>query len=334
LIRARALDRLPASTNLIGGEIENMAAKMTVLPSVAVDPWPVLWSSFERSLRADGASPATLRMYRESGDQAHAFLAERSMPTDPAEVRRGHVEEWLIYLREGRGVSAGTQAARFSALRRFFTWLEEEGEVEQSPMLRMKGPKVEVRPPDVLTDDESRRLLDGCRGPAFEDKRDVAILRLMLDTGLRRGEVAGVKIEDLDLAGQAVQVVGKGARPAVVFFGAKVARDLDRYLRTRARHRLADLPWLWLAQKGPLSGDGILQMLQRRAKLGGITRHLHPHLLRHTWAHQMKAAGASDEDVMTLGRWRDRNVMARYGASAALARARETHRRMSPGDRL
>lgn len=201
-------------------------------------------------------------------------------------------------------------------------------------MVRMRAPTVDVVAPEVLTDDEQRRLLDACRGSSFEDRRDAAILRLMLDTGLRRGEVAAMKVEDLNLQDQAIQVVGKGGRAAVVFFGVRTARDLDRYLRTRARHRLADLPWMWLAQNGGLSGDGLLQMLQRRGRAGGVTRHLHPHLLRHSWAHAMKSAGASDEDVMTLGRWRDRNVMARYGASAAVARAKETHRRLSPGDRL
>jgi len=311
-----------------------MAAKLSVLPDPKVDPWPVLWESFERSLRADGASPLTLRMYREAGGQAHAFFAERGLPTDPVAVEKRHVESWLIYLREERRVKPATLSARFSALRRFFTWLEAEGEIALSPMVRMKAPTVEVVAPAVLTDDEQRRLLDACRGSSFEDRRDVAILRLMLDTGLRRGEVAAMRIEDLHLQDQAISVVGKGARPAVVFFGVRAARDIDRYLRTRARHRLADLPWMWLAQNGGLTGDGILQMLQRRGRIGGVTRHLHPHLLRHSWAHSMKVSGASDEDVMTLGRWRDRNVMARYGASAALARAQETHRRLSPGDRL
>jgi site-specific recombinase XerD len=311
-----------------------MATKLLVLPDPNVDPWPVLWESFERSLRADGGSPLTRRMYREAGDQAHAYFAERGLPTDPQQIEKSHVQEWLIYLREERMVKPATLSARFSALRRFFTWLEEEGEIAQSPMLRMRGPKVEVTPPQVLTDDEQRRLLDACRGSDFEDRRDAAILRLMLDTGLRRGEVAAMKLEDVNLKDQAINLVGKGARPAVVFFGVRAARDLDRYLRTRGRHRLADLPWMWLAQNGALTGDGILQMLQRRGRAGGVTRHLHPHLLRHSWAHSMKMQGASDEDVMVLGRWRDRNVMARYGASAALARAQETHRRLSPGDRL
>jgi site-specific recombinase XerD len=96
----------------------------------------------------------------------------------------------------------------------------------------------------------------------------------------------------------------------------------------------AALPALWLAQKGALTGDGVHHLVQRRAGLAGIERAVWPHLLRHSFAHAMKAAGNADEVVMTLGRWKDPKVMRRYGASAAVQRAKEAHRATSPGDRL
>ena len=162
----------------------------------------------------------------------------------------------------------------------------------------------------------------------------MALIRLMIDTGLRRFEAVGLQLEDVDLAGQQVRITGKGDREGVVFFGAKVARDLDRYLRVRARHYRAALPALWLAQKGALTGDGVHHLVQRRAALARIERPVWPHLLRHSFAHAMKAAGNADEVVMTLGRWKDPKVMRRYGASAAVQRAKEAHRATSPGDRL
>jgi site-specific recombinase XerD len=114
-------------------------------------------------------------MYREAGDQAHVFLRARGFPTDPTRIEKRHVENWLIYLREERNAKPATIAARFSALRRFFTWLEAEKEIELSPMVRMKTPAADVLAPEVLTPDEHRRLLDACRGGDFEDKRDLAI---------------------------------------------------------------------------------------------------------------------------------------------------------------
>jgi site-specific recombinase XerD len=285
-------------------------------------------------MRADDASPQTLSSYRAASNIFHGWLCERHFPTDPALLEKGHVEEFLIWLRTERRAKPATMRARYSTLRRFFRWCIEEGEMEHSPMERMHGPKVEEPPPAVLTEDEQRQLLNACKGDAFEDRRDAAILRLMLDCGTRRGETAGIKLEDLDLDGQVVKILGKGNRPGVAFFGLKTARDIDRYLRLRARHPRADLPALWLAQKGGLTGDGIHHLIQRRAALAGLERSVHPHLTRHSWANAMKSAGASDEDVMTLGRWRDAKIMRRYGASAAISRAQETHRRLSPGDRL
>lgn len=293
-----------------------------------------MWESFERSLRAEGASRRTLDTYRDAATLFHDFLVARSYPLDATAQEKRHVEEFLTHLREEREAKPATVRNRFSALRRFFNFLLEEDEIEHSPMAHMRGPKVDEPAPEVLTDEELTRLLRACEGRGFEQRRDMALIRLMIDTGLRRFEAVGIQLEDLDLAGQQVRIMGKGGREGVVFFGAKVARDLDRYLRVRARHYQAALPALWLAQKGALTGDGVHHLVQRRAGLAGIERAVWPHLLRHSFAHAMKAAGNADEVVMTLGRWKDPKVMRRYGASAAVQRAKEAHRATSPGDRL
>jgi site-specific recombinase XerD len=298
------------------------------------DPWPGLWASFVRSLRAAPVRPRTIEVYSEGGRQFHDHLVAHGRPTDPAAIEKRDVEEFLIGLTD-RHAKPATVRARFSALRRFFNWLEAEEEIAHSPITRMSSPKVDEPPPGILTVDEQRALLAACAGKTFDDRRDTAIIRLMLDSGLRRGEVVGMKLDDLDLDGLTINnVIGKGGRVETAFFGTKTARDIDRYLRVRAQHPHAALEAVWLAQRGPLSGDGIHHLFSNRAKLAGIERPINPHATRHSWAHALKAAHATDEDVMTLGRWRDSRVMRRYGASVALERARETHRRLSPGDRL
>jgi site-specific recombinase XerD len=202
----------------------------------------------------------------------------------------------------------------------------------------------------VLSDDEITALLRACEGKAFEDRRDMALIRLMFDSGLRRIEAAGIAVEDLDLQERRVRIIGKGQREEVAYFGAKTARDLDRYLRVRPQHwmprneedtqsrgrgeAMETVHPLWLAQKGFLSPDGIHHAITRRAELAGLRRRIWPHLLRHSFGDRIKAATGSDEVVMTLGRWRDAKAMRRYGASAAQQRAREAHRQASPGDRF
>jgi site-specific recombinase XerD len=302
---------------------------MPVSESSLPGPWRPWWASFLRHLRAENRSDATLSTYTQS---VEAFC-RCAGPDDPLAVRRSQVEEFIAVELERN--SPSTARIRFVSLRAFYNWLVAEGELERSPLERMRPPKVPDRAPAALTADHVAQLLRACAGRDFLSRRDAAIIRLMFDCGVRRTELVSMDVDDVDLAGQVAMVTGKGGHREPVYFGVKVARDLDRYLRVRQGHPKAPGERrLWLAQKGALTGSGLYQMLQDRAALAGLDMHVRPHLFRHSFADALKSAGASDEDTMRLGRWRDPAVMQRYGRRLADQRARETHRRLSPGDRV
>ena len=203
----------------------------------------------------------------------------------------------------GGVLSPATVSRTYRSIQQLFRWLADEEEIESDPFVKMKPPKVPERPVPVITDDELRRLLEVVRGNAFEPRRDNAILRLLIETGMRAGELVGLKVGDLDFEADVALVLAKGRRPLAAPFGAMTGDALRRYLRTRAKHPQAASEALWLGtrNRGAMTLSGVAQMIRRRGVEAGIPG-LHPHRFRHTFAHRWLADGNQETDLMRLER--------------------------------
>lgn len=294
-----------------------------------------LLPSWQLALRADRKSPQTLKTY---SDGVTAFLAWCEAQ-DHQPLTRDAIRAWVADLLES-GRSAATARARQLAVRRFASWLAEENEIESDPFLGVKAPKLDQDVTEPLTDEQIKMLLATCKPPKgatkaqeLRHRRDEALIRLMVETGVRAGEAVSLQLADVDTTnGRAIVRRGKGGKGRVVPFGPQTAVAIDRYLRLRRSHRLADSADLWLGDRGKrFSYDALHKSLTTRAR-DAVIDGFHPHLLRHTAAHRWLKAGGSEGGLMAVAGWTRPDMLLRYTKARAADRAAEEARGLNLGD--
>ncbi|MEV2277779.1 tyrosine-type recombinase/integrase [Nocardiopsis sp. NPDC049922] len=296
--------------------------------------------SWALDLQARNRAETTISRYRDTILLFSDWQAEHERRLAASAVRPSHVRDFLRHRQAT--TSPGTAAIDFRNLRAYFNWLVKEEELDhgENPMIKVGAPKVPEKDIPVLEADDIKALVKATAGRSFENRRDRAIILTLLDNGVRAGGLVGLRYaphddeaNDVLLDRGQLRVILKGGRQTFIPIGPATAAAIDRYLRERAKHKLSHRKELWLSPKGRLTDSGVRQMLTRRAKAAGIA-HVHPHLFRHTAAHLLKEAGLTEEELMAVCGWESAAMAKRYGRSAAAARARAAHRRVSPSDRF
>ncbi|HEX4100523.1 MAG TPA: tyrosine-type recombinase/integrase [Pseudonocardiaceae bacterium] len=288
-----------------------------------------LLPSWGMHLAAENRSAQTVESYTIG---VRLFLTWCQRQERPAVLDRASVNAFVAGLLAS-GAEPATARARHQALRRFSAWLTDEEEIDRDELLSLKPPKLDVKVVPRLSEDQCRALVKACAGKEFIDRRDEALVRFMVETGVRAGEVIAMGRTDMDaVAGAAVVRRGKGGKGRQVPFGPQTGRAIDRYLRLRRAHPLAGDSALWLGGGGQrFAYHGLRVALRRRAELAGIEAFT-PHVLRHTAASRWLSAGGSEGGLMAVAGWSRRDMLDRYVADTASERATAEARRLGLGD--
>ena len=275
-----------------------------------------LLRSYLFHLRARNLSPKTVTVTEE-------FLRPFLVLHDPLRTSQKDLRGYLGDL-SARCQPSTVQTA-WRHLRGFFAWLATEGDIEVNPMLGISRPIVPPTEIAVLTPEEVRRLLDTCRGKGADNRRDLAILTIMLDAGLRLSEVTNLTMDDIG-EDRTLRVFGKGRKWRTVGLGATSSTALDRWLRTRG----SAPGGLWNGRKGPLTPTGVRGVVRRRGRMAGLK--VHPHMLRHTFVDNWLRNGGSEVDLARLAGWSSTTMASRYAQHRAAERALTAHRSVGPLD--
>jgi len=296
-----------------------------------------LLPSWKLALDAANKSPKTIISYLDSAKRLEAYLATAALPLEASGIRG-------FLAAERDRTSPASAAKHYRNLCVYFRWLVAEDEIKDNPMVRVEKPKVPEEAKPFFSADELAALLKATRGSDFEARRDHAIMRILIDTGLRVSGLANLRFDptsdkdtDVFLDQLRLRVRLKGGEIWWVPIGSKAAAAIDRYLRVRARSPHVGSPWLWIGTRGHdvqhFGDSGIRAMLRRRGKQARV-QDCHPHRFRHTFADSWLALGGNVDDLMNVAGWKSIAMPLRYAKGRGIARAAKAHKRLSPGDRL
>ena len=207
------------------------------------------------------------------------------------ELHIHHMRRYVAVL-HGRGLSGKTLARMLSSWRTLYRYLARDHGYATNPALGLKAPKHEKKLPPALSPDIAAHLVVPDEDSALA-VRDAAILELFYSSGLRLAELTGLKLGDLDLRQAELHVTGKGSKTRVLPIGSFAAAAMQEWLSVREKLASADEPHIFLALNGkPLTPRAVELRVAHWSRKLGLGLHVHPHMLRHSFAsHVLQSSG-------------------------------------------
>ena len=286
------------------------------------------------SCEVEGKTVRTVQAYRETLGQFLEAAANNRFPNNVAKINSTHVYAFLSDVKD-RGVSAGTQHRRFRETRAFFSWCERMEFINGHPFKGIPNVRTDTKVIKPFTKSDISKLLKCCDPATEYGLRFRAIILLLLDTGIRRAELEGLDIDDVDLdLGRAFIRHGKGRKQRVVPFSSEPARTIGEYI-DRYRTETSGPLFMRIDRGGgrrPFNKYHLGTLFQRLGDAAGV--HANPHRFRHTFATWAIEAGAREIDVQYLLGHSTAIMTRRYAATYDASMAAVRHPSFSPASRL
>lgn len=245
-------------------------------------------------------SPRTVEAYRSDLIQFFNYLGRARL--DLADTDHRSLRQFLAYLTTLK-YSRRSIARKFSALRSFFKFLKETGEMCSNPAVLIGSPKLEKRLPKTVAEKAISELLSAMDAGTALGRRDKAILETLYGSGIRVGELIGLNVEDVDFARQEIKVFGKGSKERIIPLHQKALEAVDLYLktsRTKLRRKKDERALFLNNRGGRFLATGIRRMLEKYIKMTGASTRLSPHAIRHAFATHLLERGADLRVVQEL----------------------------------
>ena len=303
-----------------------------------------LIEGFRLSCHTEGKSAKTTEWYTCFLTKFRQFLQLSKMPTNSGLPDKNHIRAFIRYLqtearipRTDRSLSPATVQGYVRTLKSFFSWLEREGYVTANPMTGIPIPKAPTKVINTFTTEQITRLTEVCHASNGSGYRNLSILLLMLDSGIRVSELVNIDLGDVDLAAGHIRITGaKGGTERIVPIGSLVQKSLWKYMNCfRPRPLTQAVTKLFLSDKGlPLTRNGIQQMLTRYGRRAGLTGvRCSPHTFRHSFAKNYLLNGG---DIFSLQKILGHSSLAsvRMYLNLFATDIKKQHQRFSPVDNL
>jgi integrase/recombinase XerC len=251
------------------------------------------------------ASPETVRAYGTDLTRFATWAArerERSGRATIHDVDPLLVRSWVASLHHDR-LGRATIARKLSAVRSLFRWLVRTARLDDNPAAVVPTPKQAKRLPRDLTVDQMFALLDGIPGDDLAAVRDRALLEFLYGTGVRVGELTALDVDDVDLAGAVVRVLGKGRKERMVPIGGKAIEAVRAWLSATVdvRGRSPEPEALFLNLRGGrLTARSVRRILDRRLLEAAVLADISPHAMRHSFATHLLGGGADLRAIQEL----------------------------------